>query len=136
MVKPASESERLVETFFATLSTGDLEKVRLLLHEQASWKPMVKGVPGAGEHKGRDVIIDEFLGPVRGLFKPGDPKVHVDTLVSKGDIVMCETRGIGELADGRPYNNRYAWAIEIRDGKIFALREYFDSHYVASLALE
>jgi uncharacterized protein len=136
MARADTESERLVADFFATLSTGDLERVRALLHPEASWKPMVKGVPGAGEHRGRDVIIDEFLGPVRGLFKEGDPKVHVDTLVSKGGMVMCETRGVGELSDGRPYNNLYAWAIEVRDGKIFALREYFDSHYVAGLALE
>ena len=38
-----------------------------------------------------------------------------------------------KLRDGRPYNNRYAWSIEVRDGRIFAIREYMDSHYVATL---
>jgi hypothetical protein len=54
-------------------------------------------------------------------------------MVSTGDTVMCESRGMGTLCDGRPYNNRYAWSIEVRDGKIFAIREYMDSHYVATL---
>lgn len=30
---------------------------------------MATGIPGAGEKKGRDVIIDQFLAPVRGLFE-------------------------------------------------------------------
>ena len=46
---------------------------------------------------------------------------------------MCESRGMGTLRDGRPYNNRYAWSIDVRDGRIFAIREYMDSHYVATL---
>jgi hypothetical protein len=70
---------------------------------------------------------------VRGLFKPGDPKVHMDTITSNGSLVMTETHGLGTLADGRPYENYYAWAVEIKDGKIFAIREYMDSFYVAGL---
>jgi ketosteroid isomerase-like protein len=128
-----NENERLAMDFFTTLSTGDLEAVRALLHEDASWTPMVRGVPGAGSHVGRSAIVDGFLAPVRGLFKPGDPKVLVDTIASNGSLVITETRGVGMLADGRPYENRYAWAIEIKDGKIFALREYMDSLYVMRL---
>jgi uncharacterized protein len=105
----------------------------VLLHEDASWTPMVRGVPGEGTHVGRSAIIDSFLAPVRGLFKPGDPKVLVDTIASNGALVLTETRGVGTLSDGRPYENRYAWAIEIKDGRIFAVREYMDSLYVMKL---
>jgi ketosteroid isomerase-like protein len=133
MVEAQNDNERVVLDFFATLSTGDLEAVRARLHPDASWVPQVQAVPGAGVHRGRDKIIDEFLAPVRGLFKPGDPKVHVDTIASRGSLVLCETRGVGTLADGRPYNNLYAWGIEVKDGKVFVLREYMDSHYVMTL---
>jgi uncharacterized protein len=126
-------SERIVLEFFSTLSTGDLDAVRALLHEDASWTPMVRDVPGAGTHRGRAGIIDGFLAPVRGLFRAGDPKVIVDSLGSNGPLVFAETRGVGHLADGRPYENRYAWAIEIKDGQVFALREYMDSLYVTRL---
>jgi uncharacterized protein len=128
-----NEYERLVVEFFATLSTGNLEAIRAALHENASWTPMVRGVPGEGPHLGRSAIVDEFLAPVRGLFRPGDPKVQIDTIASNGPFVMTETHGVGVLADGRPYENRYAWAVEIRDGKIFAIREYMDSLYVSRL---
>jgi ketosteroid isomerase-like protein len=35
--------------------------------------------------------------------------------------------------DGRPYENLYAFAIEFKDGKVYRLREYMDSFYVAKL---
>jgi uncharacterized protein len=125
--------EQVVLDFFTTLNTGDLERIRATFHPDATWQPMVEGVPGAGIHGPRDNIVDKFLGPVRGLFVPGDPKNVIDHMASSGDLVMCETRGSGTLLDGRKYNNRYSWSVEVKDGKIFRIREYMDSHYVVTL---
>jgi uncharacterized protein len=133
MIKARNSAEQTVIDFFTTLNTGDLEKIRGTLHEDATWLPMVEGVPGAGVHGPRDAIVDKFLGPVRGLFVPGDPKNVIDRMASAGDLVICETRGSGTLLDGRKYNNRYAWSIDVKDGMIFAIREYMDSHYVVTL---
>ena len=132
-VAAETESERLVLRFFAALSAGDLEGVRHLLHAEATWKPQMRSVPGAGLHRGPGGIVDDFLAPVRALFRPGDPKIFVDTIASRGDLVMIESHSGGSLADGRPYENLYAWAVEVRDGKIYVVREYFDSHYVMQL---
>jgi uncharacterized protein len=125
-----ADNEKLVREFLATLSTGDLEAVRPMLHADASWEATGKSIPGAGITRGRDAIIDDLLGPVRGLFAPGDPKVIVKQLIAQGDFVAAETEGAGTLASGKPYRNRYAWVIEIKDGKVYALREYMDTHYV------
>ncbi len=133
MVTASSANERVVLNFFAALGNGDLQTVRSLLHEEATWTPQVREVPGAGLHKGHKGIIDDFLVPVRGLFAPGDPKVIIDTIASNGSLVMVESRGAGHLKDGRPYSNLYAWAIEVNGGKITAIREYMDSHYVMGL---
>ncbi|HTY49564.1 MAG TPA: nuclear transport factor 2 family protein [Steroidobacteraceae bacterium] len=132
-VEARTESERVVLEFLSTLSAGDLEGVRRLLHEEATWTPQVRAVPGAGVHRGRRGIVDEFLAPIRGLFRPGDPKVIVDAIASRGDLVMVESHSGGCLADGRPYENLYAWAVEVREGRVYRLREYFDSHYVVQL---
>jgi hypothetical protein len=133
MVKVDNDNERLVLRFFEVLSAGDLEAVRNLLHDEVTWKPQIRDVPGAGIHRGKKGIVDDFLRPIRGLFKPGDPKVIVDTMASKGDLVIAEARGVGKIADGRPYDNLYAWAFDLKDGKVFAIREYMDSHYVINL---
>ncbi len=129
----AERNENLVRDFFAVLSTGDLEKIRATLHPDASWTPMVKNVPGAGVHQPRDVIVDEFLAPVRGMFEEGDPKTTVNNIFSKGDVVCAETRAVGKLSNGNTYDNLYCWVIEIKDGLIHAIREYMDSQYVNSV---
>lgn len=129
----AATNEQIVRDFFATLSTGDLEKIRATLHADASWLPMVKDVPGAGVHEPRDVIVDEFLAPVRGIFEDGDPKTVVDNIFAKGNLVCAETRGIGKLRNGNTYNNQYCWVIEVKDGLVWKIREYMDSHYVMSV---
>ena len=126
-------NEKLVRTFFETLSTGDLERVRPMFHEDATWTVMATGIPGAGEKKGRKAIIDEFLAPVRGIFEDGDPKVSIVNLISKGPLVAAETRGVGHLKSGKPYNNVYSWMIEVDAGRIRALREYMDSYYVSTI---
>ena len=61
MVTARTPQEQLVLDFFRTLSTGELEAIRATLHPQATWRPMVEGVPGAGTHGPRDKIVDEFL---------------------------------------------------------------------------
>jgi ketosteroid isomerase-like protein len=128
-----TDNERLVLEFFSVLSAGNFARLSEMLHDEATWTPMIRGIPGAGVHRGKSGIIDEFLVPVRGMFRPGDPKTTVDTICSKGSLVLTESRGSGQVADGRPYENQYAWAFEIRDGKILAVREYMDSLYVATL---
>lgn len=133
MPSATSDSERTVLEFFRTLSSGDLERLRELLHEEATWTVQVQGVPGAGTHRGRHGIVDEFLAPVRGLFEPGEPKVEIDNMVSRGALVALETRGIGRLRNGRQYHNLYSFWVEVKDGKIFALREYMDSHYITTV---
>ena len=125
-----TRNEQLVREFFAALSSGNLEAVRPRLHAHASWEATARTIPGAGITRGRDKIIDEFLAPIRGLFVPGDPKVVVHHVFSKGDLVAAETEALGKLSNGKEYQNRYAWIFEFKDDKIFALREYMDSAYV------
>ena len=128
-----SHNVRLVREFFATLSTGDLEALRPMIHADGSWEVMARTVPGAGRTDGRDAVIDEFLAPVRGLFAPGDPKISVIRTFSAGDLVCAETEAIGELTNGNHYHNRYAWVIEIRDDAVCHLREYMDTAYIESV---
>ena len=128
-----SRNEQLVRDFFATLSTGDLEALRPLIHPDGSWEVMSTSVPGGGLTPGRDTIIDVFLAPVRGMFEDGDPKVTVNRTFASGDLVCAETEAVGELRNGNHYHNRYAWVIEIKDGLVCHLREYMDTAYITSV---
>lgn len=131
-IKAKNANEQLVLDFFKVLSSGDLEELRAFFHVNSVWQPKVRGIAGAGEHVGDD-IIDLFLAPVRGLFEPGDPKVHVTNLFSDGGTVGVESHSTGKTLDGKLYENDYAWVFRISNGKIDRLHEYMDSHYTAQL---
>jgi ketosteroid isomerase-like protein len=133
MPSEEEQNKQAVKLFFETLSNGDLERVRGLFHEDATWTVAARDIPGAGAHEGRDEIVDGFLAPIRGLFAPGDPKVHIENLIADGRWVAVEARGRGHFADGRAYDNTYCFLLELEGGKVRTLREYMDSQYVASL---
>jgi len=133
MVKANNEVEQAYLNFLETLSSGDLEKIRATFHDEAVWQVQVKGILGEGAHRGKKAIVDEFLAPVRGMFKPGDPKLNITSLASQGPLVLGEVEARGTFTDGRPYENLYVFVIEIKDGKVYRLREYMDSLYVAKL---
>jgi uncharacterized protein len=130
-----NENERLALRWFERLSAGDFAALRRMLHPDATWTLQVQGVQGAGSvYRGPTAIIDEFLMPVRlGLFEQGDPKMLIDNVLSRGPLVCVECRGVGRMKSGRDYRNLYCWLLEMKDGKVFAIREYMDSFYVSTL---
>jgi ketosteroid isomerase-like protein len=128
----ANANEQLVLDFFEVLSSGDLEALRAFYHDASVWEPKVKDIAGAGRHVGMD-IIDKFLAPVRGMFEPGDPKVHVHTMFSAGDMVCVESNSTGRTMDGKVYDNDYCWVFKVSNGKVDEMREYMDSLYTAKL---
>jgi len=136
MATAANAAEQLVLDFFEVLSSGDLEKLRGFYHDESVWEPKVKDIAGAGKHIGMG-IIDDFLAPVRGMFKPGDPKVHVHNMFSRvdegGTWICVESNSTGTTGDGKVYDNDYCWVFEVSNGKIDKMREYMDSHYTAKL---
>jgi uncharacterized protein len=133
MSQSNAQGEVVVRKFFELLNAEDLEGVRALLTEDAAWLPQARDMPGAGEYRGRNVIVDDFLKPIRGMFATGSPSNRILSIASNGSLVLVETHGTGHLKDGRAYDNRYAWAFELRGGQIAVLREYLDSYYIVRL---
>ena len=134
MFEPKTETERTVLAFFQALGTSDFDGARALMTPDMSWAVMGTGVPGAGTHVGPDAIF-AVIGPIRALFAPGSPRMTLRCVTSNEDRVVMETHGGGEFADGRPYDNNYAMSVDVKDGKVCALREYMDSYYVNQLKL-
>jgi ketosteroid isomerase-like protein len=73
------------------------------------------------------------MAGLRELFEPGYPRGTVIRLLADGKWAAAETEASGRMRDGRTYQNRYAFFIEVSDRKIRAVREYFDTHYVNTL---
>jgi ketosteroid isomerase-like protein len=50
--------------------------------------------------------------------------------VAEGDKVALEVESEGELTNGNVYRQQYHFLLELRDGKISAVREYLDTQHV------
>lgn len=128
----AKTNAATVRRFFDALNSGDLENVRPLLSADTVWRPMVRDMTEKPEYRG-DAIIDDFLRPVRGIFKDGGPMVTLTFLAADEHGAAAETDGDGETQDGKVYANKYGWFFDMDNGRILMVREYFDSNYVARL---
>ena len=135
MFEPSTDAERIVLAFFSALGAGDFAAARASMAPDMRWSLMGTGVPGAGDHVGPDAIF-AMIAPIRALFEPGSPRMTVRCVTSNEHSVVIEAGGGGRFRDGRPYANHYAISLDIADGRVAALREYMDTHYVHSLALE
>ena len=78
-------------------------------------------------------FIPDFPKLAQFIIGMPDPKVLIQHLVLQGRYAAVEAKGIGKFKNGKDYNNRYAFFLEIRDDKVIALREYMDSYYVSTL---
>lgn len=81
------------------------------------------------EYKDKQQFIDEVLAPFGARFSAATPfrpsairSVHAD-----GDTVIVLWDGHGIANDGRPYDNSYAWFMQLRGGKVVDGTAFFDS---------
>lgn len=56
-----------------------------------------------------------------------NPTNEFHTMVAEGDVVITEHTLSATLPNGRVYRNTYCFAYEVRDEKIWQIREYMDT---------
>jgi uncharacterized protein len=129
-------TERHVRGFFEAMDAGDFDRVAGYFDENTRWVIQAKDLPGAGTHVGWTAISKVILGDVRAtLFEDGDPQSDIYNVLIDGDRALVEFVGRGRLRSGKDYENTYAFCFEL-DGEVFrTVREYMDSHYVATTLL-
>ena len=125
------ENKQVVLDFYATASRGDMEACFALLADDITWTN-IGSTPFSGSFSGKDVLIEQVLGPLFGQLKAGI-KPTIERLIGEGDHVVALTTGEAETHDGTPYNNSYCQVMRIRDGQIAEVREYFDTELTSAV---
>jgi uncharacterized protein len=67
---------------------------------------------------------------------PKGLRVTPKGLTAKGARVAVEAESYGETASGKVYNNLYHFLVEVREGKIQAVRAYIDTMHATTGPLE
>ena len=120
-----TENKEIVATAMAALATGDNRPFYEAMAQDVVWRPMVGGVWGEVHH-GRERARDNLFAPLRKQYASTYTNTATN-IFAAGNAVIVEAQGAVTLKSGKAYNNRYCFVIEMADGKMKELREYFDS---------
>lgn len=115
----------LVEKMVACFGEMDTDTLGTLLHEGA--KHTAPGSDFGADLEGRTAIVEYFKNDVLPAFHSVrfEPvNIYED---AASDVVVVEWRSHLEPKTGKSYSNNGVFVIQIKDGSIFWVREYFDT---------
>ena len=134
------DSRQTVMALYGAYATGDAGRIASLLHDEVVWtapagnatqvalglgRPEDAGPPRGANDLDRDAIVAFMADNFARLF--GSARNEFRTVVAEGEVVVVEHRLSATLLNGRPYVNDYCFVYEVRDGKVWRIREYMDT---------
>ncbi|MFC9327571.1 nuclear transport factor 2 family protein [Kitasatospora sp. NPDC057015] len=126
----AVDPREVVVRYVTAVAEGDLDTIRASFAEDVTWT-YPGDLPLTGVYRGRDTVVDEFLGGAGVLFAPGGaPAVTLTGVIADGCRVVAEWTSRGLSATGRVYDNACLGVFTVRDGVITSVREYTDTQHV------
>jgi uncharacterized protein len=119
----------VVSGYLDALQRGDLAALRASFSPDATWS-LGGALPVSGTWTGPEGIIDGFLAAMVDRLDAERPLTQeVTGLVVDGDTAVAEWTSRATTRSGRAYENDYAVVFVVREGKVAAVREYFDTAY-------
>lgn len=122
-----SNGEIAVDALAALVTPGRVEEFLDALTEDATWTipgnwPGISGVLQRPR-------LDHFARKVMPAGFPTGSSLDVHHVHEAGDHVLVEFTATATTSKQRAYRNSYCFAVQVRDGKVSALREYMDTLY-------
>ncbi len=119
------ETRALVRRYFELMKVGSPALPELLSDDVSWWVP--PSSPLGGLHEGKAKVLALMAQGV-GLYD-GPLAVTIESLIAEGEQAAVQLVIDGRTAKGEPYHNFYHFAFRVRDGRIYAVREYVDTLY-------
>lgn len=128
-----TEDNRLIATeFFRRYDSGNIPGVLELMADDITY--WLAGKPGSNATAGpRTKAEMAAIFQRMGERLEGPLRMKVKGTVAEGDKVAVEAESLGQLRNGRVYNQEYHVLFTIRGGKIAAAREYMDTAHVDAI---
>jgi hypothetical protein len=126
-----STPKDVVIRYIEAVRDGDAEAVRDSFAPDATWH-FPGDLPISKIWRGRDAIVDDFLGSMGTLLVPGTMKIELVGTIAEGDRVAAEWTSRAETVHGADYDNRCIGVYTVRDGRITSVVEYADTRHVAA----
>ena len=108
---------------FKNLDAGNGAAVLDALSDSATW--WIQGnFPLSGTRTKAEFA--KLLGEL-GASIDGGLSLRVKGVTAEGERVAVEAESFAKMKSGKTYQNHYHFLVEVRDGKIQAVREYLDT---------
>ncbi|MFJ6614855.1 nuclear transport factor 2 family protein [Streptomyces sp. NPDC091289] len=125
----STDAKSVVLAYLKAIDERDAEAIQATLWEDAEFR-----IPGehplAGSWVGLDEILNKFMLPLMELFSTDVPyTIEMTQVIAEGDTVVLDCVARAASRSGRPYEAPIVSVFAIQDGRIKAMREFFDTQY-------
>lgn len=127
----AAENVRVAEHFAEVFSTGDVDAILECMHPEATY-----WVAGSIEGMSGTYTREQFGDLLRGVteaYSGGALPITPTGAIAQGNKVAVEATSRAELKNGRVYANTYHFLFEVKDGLVFRVKEYMDTHHAVEI---
>jgi ketosteroid isomerase-like protein len=129
-VTVTTDPRSVVIRYVEAVRDGDAEVVYESFGEDATWH-YPGDLPISKVWRGRDAIVNDFLGGMGPILVPGTMKIELLGTIAEGDRVVAEWTSKAQTVHGGAYDNRCLAIFTVRDGRITSVVEYTDTRHVA-----
>ncbi|WP_424887242.1 nuclear transport factor 2 family protein [Streptomyces sp. XH2] len=127
----STDPRAVVIRYVEAVRDGDAGVIRDSFAEDATWH-YPGDLPISKVWRGRDAIINDFLGGMGPILVPGTMEVELVSTIAEGERVVAEWTSRAETVHGGTYDNRCIGIYTVREGKIASVIEYADTRHVAA----
>ena len=123
-----TDPKSVVERFFATFSTGNVDNILDGLTDDATWwvSGKIDGMSGTNSKQ----QLGNLLRAVAPMYKHGALRITPSSMIAEGNLVAVEAESFAELTSDRIYNNQYHFLVEVAGDKVRRMKEYSDTHHM------
>lgn len=121
-----AENTKIAHDLISALDQGRLDLLENLLHEDLEW--WVLGTTKGSGFKNKKKLIREFQYELS--LGDGPFRFELGPVTAEADRVLAEVTSHLKLKTGGIYANTYVFKLQIKDGKIYKVREFLDTALV------
>ncbi|MFK0097051.1 MULTISPECIES: nuclear transport factor 2 family protein [unclassified Streptomyces] len=121
-----STPKDVVLDYMKTLAAGDMDRLRAFFDADVTWT-LAGDLPVSGTWTGPDEIFDEFVATMTARLVPETVEIEFLGVIAEGERVLAEWKTRGTTRKGARYDQHCLAVFTVRDGRIAAVREHFDT---------
>lgn len=121
----AAENKAIATAIWDAFATGDSRPFVDAMADEFTWRHMFP-TDWRLAYEGKACVINEFFAATRAQFSSRYKSIP-SRIIAADDHVVIECRNEVTMKSGEPFIGNRCYVIDMKDGKMTELREYFDT---------